>query len=401
MKTLRVNGMLSLLFLLSGSMVGFGQEMNVPGDNFSLEGALELFKKSGSPEEFEKLLNTSESKVNNLDLNGDGYIDYIRVIDTNEGNVHAFILQATISETERQDIAVIELEKLANGKAVLQITGDEDIYGIETIIEPTSEVRVNAGTSTQRVVVNVWTWPSVQYIYGTYYSGWISPWGWASRPVWWHTWRPVAYYEYNPWWQSYRPYYSVCQTHRIVYARQIYRPYRTTSVIVHNRHNTQIANYRSTRDHHDRKRDQYDDRSGSSRNHEVSRAPSTSRDDFSSRRKSTGNVERMPHASDRSSWAQQRDLSDRRATNNNLRSQQSMRQNPSLNNEHRQAVPNAGSNRVWQAPTNDSRSRQPAIRQAAPMERRAISGGTQSKQRGVRENSAVKKSSGTVKKRGN
>jgi hypothetical protein len=34
----------------------------LPGDNFSLEGALELFKKSASPEEFEKLLNT-EDKV--------------------------------------------------------------------------------------------------------------------------------------------------------------------------------------------------------------------------------------------------------------------------------------------------------------------------------------------------
>ena len=138
--------------------------VEVPGDHFSLEGALQLFKQSASPEEFERMLNASDAKVNNLDLNGDGSIDYIRVIDRNEGNVHAFILQAIVSETESQDVAVIELEKLTNGKAVLQITGDADIYGMETIIEPTEEVRINAGTSTAR---NVTVCPTIARVAST------------------------------------------------------------------------------------------------------------------------------------------------------------------------------------------------------------------------------------------
>ena len=269
MKTLVLK--LSLFFLMLGGIAVFGQrsQSEVPGDNFSLEGALELFKKSASPEEFERLLNSATAKVNNLDLNGDGDIDYIKVIDRNEGNVHAFILRAIVSETESQDVAVIELEKLSNGKAILQITGDADVYGIETIIEPTEEVRINAGTSTARTVVNVWAWPSVQYVYSPYYSSaWISPWGWSMRPVWWHTWRPVDYYVYNPWWESYQPYYSVCNTHRVVYAQQIYRPYRITSIVVYNRHSTQIAHYRSTRndnDDHHRGRDRYDDDNGRGR----------------------------------------------------------------------------------------------------------------------------------------
>ena len=57
-----------------------------PGDGFSLEAAVELFKKAQSPEEFEKLLNTEENTVNNLDLNQDGEIDYIRVIDKNKNS---------------------------------------------------------------------------------------------------------------------------------------------------------------------------------------------------------------------------------------------------------------------------------------------------------------------------
>jgi hypothetical protein len=262
MKNVRI--LLVLAAVVSGWVTSFAQEQvseaEVPGDHFSLEGALELFKKSGSPEEFEKMLNSADSKVNNLDLNGDGYIDYIRVFDKYEGNVHAFIIQAVVSDTENQDVAVIELEKLANGKAVLQIIGDEDIYGVETIIEPTQEVRTYAGTQSTQTVVNVWSWPSVQYVYAPYYTVWSSPWGWHARPVWWHTWRPIVYVHYHSYWRPYRPYYSHCHTHRIAYAHRVYRPYRTTSVIVHNRHHTQVAHYRSTR--------HSDDRNGRTRNDE-------------------------------------------------------------------------------------------------------------------------------------
>ncbi len=253
--------MLSLFFLMVGGIAVMGQDrQDVPGDDFSLEGALELFKKSQSPEEFERLLNSASSKVNNLDLNGDGEIDYMRVIDKNEGNIHVFIIQAVISEKESQDVAVIELEKLANGKAVLQITGDEDVYGIETIIEPTQEVRVYAGTTTERTVINVWDWPSVQYVYSPYYSVWISPWHWHMRPIWWHSWSPIVYYDYYSYWQPYRPYYSHCHTHRIVYAHEIYRPHRTYSTAYYKRHNTQIVHYRST--HRDVQKGYYDKNTG-------------------------------------------------------------------------------------------------------------------------------------------
>jgi hypothetical protein len=248
---MKLCGMLSVLAIVMSASTSYSQQLDaqVPGDHFSLEGALELFKKSESPEDFERLLNLPDSKVNNLDLNGDGYIDYIRVFDRYEGNVHAFILQAVVSDQESQDIAVIELEKLANGKAVLQIIGDADVYGVETIIEPTTEVRTYAGTTTSSSVVNVWTWPSVRYVYSPYYSSWYSPWGWHAYPIWWHTWRPVSYVHYHPVYVTYRPYYSYCHTRRIVHAHHIYRPYRATSVFVYNRHRDQIDHYRS--DHRD------------------------------------------------------------------------------------------------------------------------------------------------------
>jgi hypothetical protein len=240
--------MLSVLAVTSCGWITSSAQMvdaEVPGDHFSLEGALELFKKSESPEQFESLLNSPDSKVNNLDLNGDGYIDYIRVIDRQDRNVHVFILQALVSESQSQDVAVIELEKLANGKAVLQIIGDEDIYGVETIIEPTREVRTYAGAMTTRTVVNVWSWPVVYHVYSPYYTVWHSPWGWYSRPMWWAPWRPVVFVHYYDYWHPYRSYYSGCHSHRIAYAHEIYYPHRATSIVVRERHYAQLDHYRS------------------------------------------------------------------------------------------------------------------------------------------------------------
>ena len=84
----------TLLLILLATSVGFSQEDERPdntGDNFSLEGALALFKKSNSLEEFEKLLNEENNNVNNLDLNDDNDIDYIMVDDIREGDTHAIV----------------------------------------------------------------------------------------------------------------------------------------------------------------------------------------------------------------------------------------------------------------------------------------------------------------------
>jgi hypothetical protein len=217
----------------------------LPGDNFSLSGALELFKGSASPEEFEKKLNAENGKVNNLDLNGDGEIDYIKVIDRSEGDAHAFVLQALVSENESQDVAVIELEKGGDDKAALQIIGDEEIYGNERIVEPKEEVKTHAGTKSSNVTVNVYTWPAVRYVYGPTYRVWVSPSRWHSRPVWWRPWRPVGYHVFHPYHAPYRHRYVVVHTHRTVHAHRIYRPVRTTSVTVRARHQEPVNRYRS------------------------------------------------------------------------------------------------------------------------------------------------------------
>ena len=235
----------------------------LPGDQFSLQGALQLFKEATSIEEFEKAINNDGNHVNNLDLNEDGNTDYITVIDKSEKEVHAFILRALVSENESQDIAVIELEKTGKESALIQILGDEDIYGEQVIVEPVDEKEQarfdfinnsnNSGPSAQfddyapGIVINVWFWPSVRFVYGPVYRPWISPIRWAFYPAWWKPWRPLGWAVWHPFRVRFHPRYSIVSTHRVVVAHRVYTPFRTSSVTVRTRHSTAVGNYRVTR----------------------------------------------------------------------------------------------------------------------------------------------------------
>ena len=246
----------------------------MPGDNFSLQGALSMFKKAGSPEELEKLINSQDNGVNNLDLNGDGETDYVKVITKRQDKAQIFVLQAMVSATESQDIAVIELEKTGDNNAVVQITGDEDIYGDSTIVEPQDEsgafykeetgedglvamANKNAHgpnvpmgayhSSGIGIIVNVWAWPCVRFVYAPAYVPWVSPWGWRRYPTYWHPWRPLAWRVYRPIRYRYYPHYAVVRTRRVVVAHRLYRPARVTSVTVYNRNRVVVNNYRAAR----------------------------------------------------------------------------------------------------------------------------------------------------------
>jgi len=231
----------------------------LPGDNFSLQGALQMFQKATSIEEFEKMLNTEANHVNNLDLNGDGDVDYIKVIDKADNDVHAFILQVPVSDNESQDIAVIELEKNGTESAMIQIIGDEDIYGEEIIVEPDGGVEESVNKrggpafeldnsfQPESVIVNVWFWPSVRFVYGPGYRPWISPWRWRHYPVLWKPWHPVVWRVWHPYHLAYHRSFVIVHTHRGVRAHAFYKPYHTSSVIVRTRHSTAIGNYRVTR----------------------------------------------------------------------------------------------------------------------------------------------------------
>lgn len=234
----------------------------LPGDNFSLQGALQMFQDAASPEAFEEAINKEGNHVNNLDMDEDGNIDYVQVISKTDQDAHAFILQVAVSATETQDIAVIELEKTGKETAMIQIIGDEDIYGEQVIVEPDggddnaamfinnsnlSGPNVSFDDFTPRIVINVWGWPSVRFVYGPLYRPWVSPWRWQYYPGWWKPWKPLRWHVWHPFRVHHNRPFVVVHTHRVIHAHRVYTPFRSSSVVVRTRHSASVNNYRVTR----------------------------------------------------------------------------------------------------------------------------------------------------------
>jgi hypothetical protein len=244
-----------ILFVALGTTLSYAQENDNPeftGDNFSLEGALALFKKSNSLEEFEKLLNQEENDVNNLDLNDDGKTDYINVDAIKEKDTHVIVLSTYLNANEKQDIATIGIEKTGQEEALLQIIGDDELYAENTIVEPieTVEKLDNTGKGpnpaiiiTSRIFVNVWFWPSVRFMYSPRYTVWVSQYRWSIYPRWWKPWKRYRHSFFYNRCAHHRVYYNRTTTYRVVVAKKIYTPRRHSSTLVVKRgRNTTVIN---------------------------------------------------------------------------------------------------------------------------------------------------------------
>lgn len=217
-----------LLIILSALMLWTGnqaiaqaeeEKLDLPGDNLNLYAVLKLFQESETLEGFERRLNEEDSEINNLDLNGDNQIDYIRVEDNVDGNLHTISLKVAVSEREDQDVAAFYVEKKADGEIWIQLVGDEDLYGKDYIIEPNSQSGTVAETpnpgytgnreiqpNVQQNVTYVSNWPVVQFIFVPRYVIWRSPWRWHYYPSYWRPWRPRYwhyYYGYHYHWHYY------------------------------------------------------------------------------------------------------------------------------------------------------------------------------------------------------
>ena len=238
--TSKIQILIACFLLINMSLIGQSEtdSLGLPGDNFSLQGALEIFKNSKNLEDFEKKLNEEDNYVNNLDLNEDGDTDYIRVEDNMDGDVHAIVLQVPVNEKESQDVAVIEIEKTGNETAILQIIGDEELYGENYIVEPFEEEASSEGKGPNadydivRVVVNVYFWSPVRVVYTPGYVVYRSPWAWALYPKWWRPWRPHPYrWHYNRR-AHYHVHYRPVHVHRVTRAHTVYTPRRRSSTVV-------------------------------------------------------------------------------------------------------------------------------------------------------------------------
>ena len=101
-------------------------------DNLDLQRVGDLLQRSDSPEQFESYLNQNDG-INNLDLNGDGYADYISVeeYDDRDSNSRGLSLFSRFGPNLIQEIATVLMYRDGPNYpgARFLINGNEQLYG--------------------------------------------------------------------------------------------------------------------------------------------------------------------------------------------------------------------------------------------------------------------------------
>lgn len=98
-------------------------------DGLDLKAVGELLKTAKDSEDLEKKLNEPNS-INNLDLDEDGKVDFIKVSGDDQNDIRVLKLTAVLSGSgDEQDVANIEIERTADDRANVQVHGNQQMYG--------------------------------------------------------------------------------------------------------------------------------------------------------------------------------------------------------------------------------------------------------------------------------
>jgi hypothetical protein len=150
-------------------------------EGLNLKAVGELLKKANDAETFEKLLNSKDEGINNLDLNEDGKVDYIFVTEYGNEKVKGFSLTVEPAPGETQEVATIEVEKTTDGQADVQVKGNEQIYG-------SNHYYRSHFSLTDALILGYLFRP-----HGFY----ASPWRYGSYPGYYNRYSPVSHSGYN------------------------------------------------------------------------------------------------------------------------------------------------------------------------------------------------------------
>lgn len=129
--------------------------------DLDLQAVAIAFAEARTLEEFEWFLNDYSRQISNLDLNRDGYVDYLRVVEQIYNGTHLIIIQDVYAMNACQDVATIVVEN----SYYTQIIGNPYLYGANYIIEPVFVSR-----------------PAVYSQWGANYKSWSSPYYWNHYP---------------------------------------------------------------------------------------------------------------------------------------------------------------------------------------------------------------------------
>ena len=200
-------GLIALLHSFLGNTLRADQTVTVTAtstdisENLDLKTVATIFGQAKDLEQFEQMLNNPETALSNLDLNGDGQVDYLRVVEVADGNQHLVVVQAVLAKDIYQDVASIFVEQDPATKSVtVQVIGDEYIYGTNYIIEP---------VYIYRPVIYDWFW-------GPSWVAWHSPYYWDYWPTWWRPYYCIAphlYWDHCYWHHYHHPICSYRTVH--------------------------------------------------------------------------------------------------------------------------------------------------------------------------------------------
>lgn len=166
--------LLSTMQIWAQKQITVEAKNNDISNNLDLQAVASIFGDSKDLQEFEMKLNDFDSQISNLDLNNDGEVDYLRVIETTDNNTHLVVIQAVLEKDVFQDVASILVERKDNRRTIVQVIGSPYMYGENYIIEP----------------VYGYTPSIYSYFWRRSYSPWISPFYWGYYPRYYHTRRP-------------------------------------------------------------------------------------------------------------------------------------------------------------------------------------------------------------------
>jgi len=151
------------------------------------------FGEANSLREFEMLLNSSNYMLSSLDLNRDGYVDYLRVVEAIEGYNHVILIQAVLAPNIFQDVATLTVE-MSYSTPYVQVIGAPYIYGPNYYVRP----------------VYVRTPPMFAHFRGHGYTVWVSPYYWDYYPSCYHRPAPIYLSHYQAYVNTYMSNHHYC-----------------------------------------------------------------------------------------------------------------------------------------------------------------------------------------------
>ncbi|MFC5049400.1 hypothetical protein ACFPK9_02035 [Rubritalea spongiae] len=149
-------------------------------DGLDLKAVTDLATKSKSAEEFEKKLNTPNNKVNNLDLNEDDKVDFIKVTEIVTDSQRALSLTTEVAPGEEQELCTIQFEKDGDA-ANVETRGNSQVYG--------NNHYYHHHTGIGEILLWSYLWNA--------HSPYHSSWGWNRYPSYHNSYSPRSYDQYR------------------------------------------------------------------------------------------------------------------------------------------------------------------------------------------------------------